>query len=390
MTVQSEYFGENGNAGRRRVRGLIQAAEGTLEPEINLVDEDFLQFDLTPPMTFRDRSIVSSSRSGYGSQRTSVGANLVWRREIIPKTISTGATSEMPNIDASLRSSGFARYIDALQNAVFYTLGADQGDVATWLDEMAVNDNTKSVLVNAYDMRGGATLEIIAGDGVYLGGTHVGRIANVDEPVQTAASGVTPGLVVTNKPLRADCLTVKLINLTTNNIYEGGTLADPGQLGGLVSATVNTNNAPNQVITADACGAVAGAQNSNNTPTTEIVLIMNSQDSVNLWASASQEDMFEFSVQGTQPGLPNNNWQYICFGQISTDPAKDIGNGLYRVTITLRHVYPANSTGGFPFDPAAGTNDAQTFTQGTNQGLALTPTVALPEGDTAALMFWTA
>lgn len=291
--------------------------------------------------------------------------------EIRPKDISSANDADAPNVDPLLRGCGFVRSSDSTDNTHTYTL--DPSNHESFTLEAYDIDSAKANAVKTVmtGCRGNTTISFTPGERIMLsasGNAVYGASIITD-------TGVGPAVLTypSEKAMVASA-TTKLINLTDNSLYGGGSLGTPSNEVLVRSLEIDCGMSVSENVGLSGTAGVARVHlHGGEGPTANMVVEQVVLADWDPWSLRDDQTAIECNFTFTQPG-DTNTMQIVFYGQIVGEIDEAETDGLKTWGLTFKMRYPEDADG----DPAVGFAPSQTIKAGTDQGIGLDPTVALP------------
>jgi len=332
-----------------------------------------------------DRNPISPEGPGSKPVLGRTLLNVSLASEVVLPTVSAGDTTDMPAVHPVLHAAQWTRTGDntdntqtyvkrsfSAQGSTFYRHELDEGDTDTNLTKCI-----GTVLSSSLRWSEGELL-LLSGEGMALG------YDEPDDVLSNPGSGLSAMTYPADNPEVGYGAVVKIVNLSDDSLYGGGSLASPNNDLVLTDFSFEDGSV---VVPKGGLSPTSGVKRlrSRRTGPATISLSLDATlySSFDPYTLKNSRQALEINITFGAPS--GGNWlQFLAYGVI-TDIAKQAGEDGVMYDLTIRCIYPEDSTDG---DPAAGRSPTQVFNAGTNQGLRLDPTATLPRG-IAVLQFGT-
>ena len=292
--------------------------------------------------------------------------------------------TKVPHPDVLLKACGFARQdvSDASFEGAFYVLQANNHESVTLQAFTFTADGADSNVGSARGARSDFSITVNPDDGRIMLGLSGGRALEHVTPASTYTNDNATSRAVTyydDKPFLAHAMFCAFVNLSTDAIYGGGSLAGPDNLLQVVNVTINGAMTPTEQTGIAATSGVARQRLAPADPVTMSMTIeearIGSTGAFDPFALRDDETPLEVRLKsnGTDISGNANELTINAYAQI-VGVSRTSANGrcLYDLDLELR--YPEDAADG---DPAVGVSPTQVFKAGTNTGLFHAATLTL-------------
>ena len=335
---------------------------------------DYIYFD-TFTATPKQDALPRVGRTGAGpGLKAARGGSRVpfsYETELVLPTVTTAAFSDadLPTIDALMHAGGWVRRDDTA-GGVIYVLADYHSQSSTFYHysgNEAVDNANLVKMIGAvapitWEWSAGERIKV-SGEGMALGYATSGASTDVFAATGAARPSITADA---GNPAVATNMVVKIIDLSDDSLYGGGTLASPGNNLLVTRAAFNPGQTTNEQLGLSGVGATARIRAyRDNVATLELTLEVTDQDEFDPLTLEADAQALEISLKAVEG---NNEGLFLIYGVI-VDHEFSEANGIKYYDLTIEAIYPENSGG----SPAAGLKPDQPFTAGTNQGLLLSP-----------------
>jgi hypothetical protein len=387
--MTSHVFSANGGDGRRIFLAKVQSAEGTIDTLTAGTHEKLYEAGsvLRPMRETLSPSVVSPSNQGAAVYTTNEHLEVEITSRIIPATISSADSTDLPHPHELLLTSGWELVSDSTDKTHSYVLTANQGSVLSAKQVIINANNTANRSTHGGDIRGSVIIRAEYGKEWMIEYKGLGRN---NDPAAVRAYDANPWTTVganlpaaARLPVLAKGSTLYLYDQAGAALYAGGSLGTPGTAGELLGFTFDSVRVPVRRGGMSATSGIHGAILEQGRPTLELRLEVNAND-LHYWQTLSKA--LQFRIKSPQQGASGNTVTLLAYGFISEVQDDEIDEGRYVATVKINCAWPADVSDG---SPAIGANPLQPWTTASNQGVPLMPTTTLPVG-MALLQFATA
>lgn len=317
-------------------------------------------------------------RRGTSNRRAGViqgaGAmHFIWSgtTDIQMETIASGAdNTNAPTCGPLLRCCGFSEITsDATDDSLTYQLVDDNGESAT-IKVFDINaDNSSQNRATLLGSRGnlvisyewGQLLQLAASGFAIPNATMASNLTVTD----AASSG---SVFSADKPMVAKGGVDKIVDLSDDSLYGGGTIGTPTNTVQVISLSIDCMNNPVEHGGTAAGAGIARIRHNPDTPVASLVVEQTNFDDWSPYVSRAATQTFECNFTFATPGTSGDTVQIVFYGQIVGDITQGESDGRKTWEFSMELLYPEDPSDGAP---SVGTSAAQTMDAGTNKGLGI-------------------
>ena len=303
-------------------------------------------------------------------------------------TIASANDADAPNVDPLLQVP-FTRVSNSTDKTHTYFL-APFNHGSNWIQMGSIDTvNTDSNVwvlpgcrhAMTFQFTPGLPMRIsVSGEGLYSSNASVAN-----------GSGAPTLTYPSDKPMIARASTAKVIDLSDDSLYGGGTLGTPTNTVKIRDLSLDLGFS----VTGDpAISGTSGLGRIRIVPGQVVWNMEVEQVDVDDWDPYTLRDgaqALELNFVFAQPGAAGNTMQVVGYGQIVGSISEQVAdNGLKTWGLTIHGRYPtdASAAGAPPADPAVGVRPLQAIVAGTNKGLGIDTTIT-PLSGLVAIQFQT-
>ena len=288
---------------------------------------------------------------------------------ILPREISAADDTDAPNIDAILRGSGLVRTSVASTTDTHAYVSNPDASGSYWMEFYSLDeDNADGNKVVFPGCRSSIELSF---EGGARATASVSGLAVATAAAGVAAIGAGAGAVVyqSEAALIARAAVVKVVDLSDDSLYGGGSLASPGNAVLVRSLSVDLAMAPTERTGLSPLYGVGAIKLAPAGPiVAQMVAEAVAVGDFDPWALRRDRQPIEVNIKFPAPAGVTTTTTVLYYGQIVEGIDQSDDGGVRTWGLTQHTRYPEVAVGG---SPAVGVAPTQVMTAGTNQGLPL-------------------